>query len=177
MNQKCLFLDRDGVINIDYGYVHKIKDFHFIEGIFDIANKAIGQGYIIIVITNQSGIGRGLFSAEQFKTITEWMVEQFRKQDILITDVYYSPFHPTHGVGKYKKVDNTRKPSPGMIIKAAKDFNIDLKKSIFVGDKLSDMEAGFSAGVRTNILFDSKRESSQNNYYQISTLNQIELYL
>ena len=93
MSNKALFLDRDGVINIDRGYVHKIEDFDFIPEVFDICRTAQKQGYKIFVVTNQGGIARGYYTVETFENLTKWMEREFLKQDVKITKTYFSPFH------------------------------------------------------------------------------------
>ncbi|KOP71883.1 D,D-heptose 1,7-bisphosphate phosphatase [Bacillus sp. FJAT-21945] len=150
---KALFLDRDGVINVEKNYVHKIEDFEFIDGIFELTKYFQDKGYLIIVITNQAGIGRGYYTEEDFHKLNDWMIDQFKQRGILITEVYYCPFHPTHGIGEYKKDSFDRKPNPGMILNAARKYNFNLSESILIGDKESDIEAGKSAGVGMNILF------------------------
>ena len=159
LNQKALFLDRDGVINVDTGYVHQVTDFHFISGIFSLCQKAIFKDYLIIVITNQAGIGRGIYTLDHFNILTEWMCETFLANNILITKVYYSPFHPIYGLGDYKRNHEMRKPRPGMINKAQVEYGLDLGNSVLIGDNHTDIQAGQSAGVRTNILFDAKNEA------------------
>ncbi len=153
MATKALFLDRDGVINVDHGYVYRICNFDFIDDIFDLALTAQKLGYIIIVITNQSGIARGFYSEEDFHALSDWMCNQFKARGIVISSVYYSPYHPTAGVGRYLRDDVSRKPNPGMILDAAEKFSIDLEHSVLVGDSVSDIEAGVSAGVYQNILY------------------------
>ena len=148
----CLFLDRDGVINFDFGYISKIEDFKFVEGIFDLTQFAQSNNLLIIVVTNQSGIGRGLFSEKDFLVVNEFMLEVFRSKGIKIDGVYYCPTHPTHGKGIYKTEDINRKPNPGMFLEAAKDHNIDLENSFLIGDRLSDLIAAHKAGLR-NIYF------------------------
>ncbi len=149
---KALFLDRDGVINIEKNYVYKIEDFEFIDGIFELTRKYQDMGYLIIVITNQAGIARGYYTENDFMKLTEWMQQEFEKNGIHITKVYYCPHHPDYGLGIYKKDCDCRKPKPGMILKAKEEFNINLKESILIGDKESDIEAGKRAGVGTNLL-------------------------
>ena len=153
--KRALFLDRDGIINIDFGYVHQIKDFEFVEGIFDLCRYAIDMGFEIFVITNQAGIARGYYSIDDFKSLTDWMKSEFLKQDIEIKDVYFCPHHPEKGNNEYVKACKCRKPEPGMILKAVKEHSIDVKHSLFIGDKLSDMEAAQAAGIPNRVLVDS----------------------
>lgn len=152
MRPRALLLDRDGVINVDHGYVHQIQDFEFIDGIFDLARSAHVQQYDLIVITNQAGIARGLYSEKQFNELTGWMCKEFASRGAPIAKVYFSPYHPTEGMGIYKKDDVSRKPHPGMILQAQSEFNLDLASSILIGDKVSDIQAGIAAGVGKNIL-------------------------
>lgn len=145
LKTKALFLDRDGVINIDKGHVHKIADFEFIDGIFDLCKRYQDDGFIIIIITNQAGIAKKIYDKAQYQTLTSWMLGCFQKKSILISKVYHCPHHPDYS--DYSEC-YCRKPSPGMIIQAEKDFNIDLSKSALYGDKNSDIEAGIRAGVK-----------------------------
>jgi D-glycero-D-manno-heptose 1,7-bisphosphate phosphatase len=153
MNSRALFLDRDGVVNLDHGYVYKLEDFQFVEGVFDLCRHAISKGYLIFVITNQAGIGRGLYSVADFDCLTNYMCKEFLNQGVLISKVYYSPFHPTHGLGQYKKDDESRKPRPGMILKAIDEFGINVNLSVLIGDNFTDIQTGQNAGVGINILY------------------------
>jgi len=157
--KKALFLDRDGVINVEKHYVHKIEDFEFIDGIFELTEAAQAKGYLIIVITNQSGIGRGYYSEAVFHRLTEWMVEQFRCKGIAIAKVYFAPHHPERGIGEYKRESEDRKPNPGMILKAAEEFDLDLGRSVLVGDQPSDVRAGRSAELGHIVLYAAARPS------------------
>ena len=149
---KALFLDRDGIINIDHGYVYKQSEFEFMPGIFEICQHAMQKGHMIIVITNQSGIGRGKYNESAFNQLTTWMIAEFAKQQVIITDVYFCPHHPTAGIGHFLTECDCRKPAPGMLFKAAKQHQIDLSQSVFIGDKMSDMQAAYSAGIKQRIL-------------------------
>lgn len=151
---KALFLDRDGIINVDKNYVHRPEDFEFVDGIFELCRIGQQQGYRPVVITNQAGIGRGYYSEADFHALTEWMMERFAEQGIRIEKVYFCPFHPEHGIGQYRCESDFRKPNPGMILQARAELNLDLAASILVGDKESDIEAGLRAGVGLNILVD-----------------------
>jgi D-glycero-D-manno-heptose 1,7-bisphosphate phosphatase len=174
LTHKALFLDRDGVINSDSGYVHTIEDFHFIDGIFELCQKAISSGYLIIIVTNQAGIGRGLYTLEDFNILTQWMCQTFLVNNVIITEVYYSPFHPTCGIGKYKKDHETRKPKPGMILNAANKYNLNLKDSVLIGDSLTDIKAGQSAGIEKNIFFNQNNKSSFRKYLNCHFIENLE---
>jgi D-glycero-D-manno-heptose 1,7-bisphosphate phosphatase len=147
MKPRALFLDRDGVINVDHGYVGHQDDFNFVDGIFDLCRVAVRMRYLLIVVTNQAGIGRGFYTSDDFRRLTDWMCEQFSAQGVKISRVYHCPDHPEYGLGKYRRKSPYRKPNPGMIIQAATDFNLNLPGSVILGDKVSDMQAGRSAGV------------------------------
>lgn len=179
MSLPAVFFDRDGVINVNHGYVHTREAFDFIDGIFDVARQAFEQNYILVVITNQAGIGRGYYTEEQFHQLTDWMCEQFSAVGASISRVYFSPYHPTAGIGEYLKDDYSRKPHPGMILQAQKDLAIDLSCSVLIGDNVSDIQAGNAAGVGTNLLFASKRLFELNglNCDQIATLRDALPYL
>ena len=156
--QKVLFLDRDGVINVEKDYLYKIEDFEFIDGIIDLCAFYQDNGYKIIVVTNQSGIARGYYTEEDFVRLTTWMIKEFFKQGISISKVYHCPHHPSIS-GNCE----CRKPNPGMLFEAGKDFMIDFSKSIIIGDKERDIEAGLNAGLKEAYLFNedkSIKESS-----------------
>ena len=152
-NYPALFLDRDGVINIDKNYVHQQKDCIFIDGIFDLVRNANLLGYKVLVITNQAGIARGYYTEQQFLDFSIWMKSEFVKHDSKIDEVYFCPHHPQFGEGQYKLFCNCRKPQPGMLLRAKADFNIDMSKSILIGDNLSDMGAANNASVNQKYLF------------------------
>jgi D-glycero-D-manno-heptose 1,7-bisphosphate phosphatase len=152
-NRPAIFLDRDGVINVDHGYVHRIGDFEFLPGVFEFARFVkLELQWPIIVVTNQAGIGRGFFAEKDYQTLTEWMCRSFAERGAPIDKVYHCPFHPTHGIGSYKLDHPWRKPRPGMLIQAAKDIGVDLNRSVLVGDKLTDIEAAAAAGVQGRML-------------------------
>ena len=148
---KALLLDRDGVINVDRGYVGRIAEFEFLPGIFDLCRIALDAGLVPIIITNQAGIGRGYYSEDDFQMLTGWMLGEFRARGIDIGRVYHCPYHPDAGLSEYRRESFDRKPNPGMILRARDDFGLDLSRSVLVGDKDSDIEAGHAAGVGFNI--------------------------
>lgn len=156
--QPALFLDRDGVINVDHAYVCQKDNFQFIEGIFELVAAANDAGYLVIVVTNQAGIGRGYYQEADFHSLTTWMLEQFSFRGSKIDAVYFCPFHPEYGVGKYKCESEHRKPKPGMLLQAAREHRIDLAASMMIGDKVSDMEAGQYAGVGSLFYFGHEPE-------------------
>ena len=145
--QKALFLDRDGVINFDKGYVYKIDDFEFIHGIFKVCRHYMSLGFVIVVVTNQAGIARKYYTELDFHKLDLWMVSQFQKHNVDILQTYFCPHHPN-----FTGMCKCRKPEPGMILTAAKELNIDLSRSVLVGDKNSDIEAGIRAGIAKNLL-------------------------
>jgi len=157
MTRPALFLDRDGVINVDHAYVHKKDNFEFIDGIFELCKKAQESGYLIIIITNQAGIGRGYYTDKDFHSLTDWMIGEFSKKEVTIDAVYHCPYHPEKGIGVYKKDAACRKPNPGMILMAKNEFKINLSRSILIGDKGSDIKAGLNAGIGKNFLFTPKQ--------------------
>lgn len=176
---KALFLDRDGVINLNHGYVHSVDSFDFIDGIFDLVRFAKSKGYVVIVVTNQAGIGRGYYSEEQFQQLTKWMCGVFDQEGAPIDRVYFSPYHPTAGLGIYRKDDETRKPRPGMLLSAKQDFGLSLEDSILVGDRPTDIQAGLSAGVGKNLLFstDNYPELAGATYCSVYALKDVINYL
>jgi D-glycero-D-manno-heptose 1,7-bisphosphate phosphatase len=156
MQNKAIFLDRDGVINIDVNYAHTPEQITFIEGIFDFCRSARAFGYKLIIITNQAGIGRGYYSEAQFHELMEWMLAEFAEQGAPIDAYYFCPHHPEHGVGDYKKACHCRKPQPGMINDALKQWDIDPRQSMLLGDKQSDIDAAINAGLGSYMLFEGQ---------------------
>ena len=151
-SKPAVFLDRDGVINKDNGYVSEIDDFEFLEGAIEACIELKKKGYLLVIITNQSGIARGLFTEEQFHTLTEWMDWSMADRGVDLDGIYYCPHHSEAGIGELKVDCECRKPKPGMLNNAIADLNIDIENSILVGDKVSDIKAGMAAGVKTNYL-------------------------
>lgn len=145
--RKALFLDRDGIINIERDYVHRAEDFTFVDGIFELCRAAAHQGFLAVVITNQSGIARGLYTEADFANLTDWMIGKFAAEGITIAKVYHCPYHPEALVERYRCDHADRKPSPGMILRARDDLRLDLSASVLIGDRLTDIEAGRRAGI------------------------------
>ncbi len=142
---KAVFLDRDGVINKEKEYLYRIEDFDFIEGVFDAVSAIRQHHFLAIVITNQSGIGRGYYSQSDYSTLTDWMLNEFKVKNIQLNDVFHCPHTPSD-------LCNCRKPNSGMILEACQKFDIDLLKSWLIGDKEIDIETGINAGIPNNIL-------------------------
>ena len=145
---KVIFLDRDGVINQEVGYLHKSKDFKFIDGTFEACKQFQSLGYKLIVVTNQSGIARGYYQEEDFHILTKWMLAQFYNRDIDILDVFFCPHGP-------KSTCKCRKPQPGMFLEACDKYDINMENSWIVGDKEADITAANSAGINNTILVKS----------------------
>ena len=172
----ALFLDRDGVINVDSGYIYRKEDFIFVDGIFELVAAAKNAGFLCIIVTNQAGIGRGMYSEAQFHELMDWVSAQFMEHGGQIDATYFCPNHPEHGLGKYKKRCDFRKPRPGMILQATADLGIDLARSLIVGDKVSDIEAGFHAGVPVRILFGC-REPTCVPHHAVNNLSEVLAFM
>jgi D-glycero-D-manno-heptose 1,7-bisphosphate phosphatase len=152
MTRRAAFLDRDGVINVDLGYVVRQEDFHFVPGVLEAARALAQRAFALVVITNQSGIARGLYTVDDFQRLTRWMRERFAEADAPLAGVYFCPHHPTEGQGPYRVACTCRKPAPGMLRAAAHELGIDLARSVLFGDRRSDLEAAHAAGVPHRIL-------------------------
>jgi len=151
---KVVFLDRDGVINEEVGYLHKIEDFKFINGVNSSCNYFLSLGFQIIVVTNQSGIARGKYKEEDFHKLNKWMLHNFLQNNVRILDVFFCPHAPE---------DNClcRKPKPGLFINAKEKYDIDMKNSWMIGDKEADIEAANNAGINKTILVRSGHEINE----------------
>jgi D-glycero-D-manno-heptose 1,7-bisphosphate phosphatase len=152
--RRGLLLDRDGVINRDTGFVSRIADCHFVDGIFELAQEFAARGFVIAIVTNQSGIGRGYYSEADFRELMGWIGGEFTRRGVEIAATYHCPDHPTHGIGRYRRDTPRRKPGPGMFLEAAAELSLDLAGSWTIGDKQSDVAAGRAAGVGTLVLLD-----------------------
>ena len=167
MSIKTIFLDRDGVINKEINYLHKIDEFDFIDGIFDACLYFQSLSYKIIIITNQSGISRGYYSESDYHLLTQWMLSQFAKNNINILDIYYCPHGPNSSC-------ECRKPKPGMFLNAKTKHNIDMKNSWMIGDKEVDVTAANASGIKSTILVKSGHRIDESNSNASFILDSIE---
>jgi D-glycero-D-manno-heptose 1,7-bisphosphate phosphatase len=175
---KALFLDRDGVINHEVGYLHQPADVRWVDGIFSLARTAVSLGYKLVVVTNQSGIARGLYSQADFDALMQWMQAEFVAQQAPLAAVYCCPFHPEHGLGEYKRESEDRKPSPGMLLRAARDLSLDLSQSLLVGDRCSDVAAAHAAGLAQAFLISGTEPAPcPGAYALIHSLAELEMWL
>ena len=149
--KRAVFLDRDGTLNHDVGYTHKIEDLRLLDGVVEGLQLMAKMGFSLIVTTNQAGIARGYFTEQQMHEFNQHLIEVLEYYGINIDGIYFCPYHATAGLGSYKRESTWRKPQAGMIIQAAKDHQIDLSGSYAIGDKKSDIIAGKNAGC-TSIL-------------------------
>jgi D-glycero-D-manno-heptose 1,7-bisphosphate phosphatase len=150
--RRAAFLDRDGVINIDRGYVYRRDDFQFVSGALEGARRLHELGFLLVVTSNQSGIGRGLYTEDEFNGLTTWMRSEFLAAGAPLAGVYFCPHHPTEARGGYRCTCQCRKPAPGMLLDAARELGIDLASSVMFGDQPSDLEAARAAGVPIRVL-------------------------
>ena len=164
---KAIFLDRDGIINIDHSYVYKKENFEFCEGIFETLQHFLSLNYQLFIVTNQSGIGRGYYSEDDFEKLTSWMLKEFTIKGIQITKVYHCPHSPNDEC-------KCRKPKTAMFDKAKKEFDIDMKNSWMIGDKSSDIQAGFNANI-SNTIFVNNSISKDASYSVKSILDTIDI--
>lgn len=170
MSNRAIFLDRDGTINVEKDYVHKVSEFEFIPGVIQALQKLQAMGFLLIVVTNQSGIARGYYSEEEYKELNVWMLERLEAEGIRIAAVYYCPHHPDAKVQKYRKECNCRKPKLGMYMQAVNDFEVDLELSYAIGDKLRDCSVCFSSGCKGFLISNTENaeiiESVKNKQYE-----------
>lgn len=144
----AVFLDRDGTINEEVGYLDSLDKLKIISGAYEAIRLINESGMKAVVISNQAGVARGLFTEDFVQITNEHLQTALRQKGAYIDNFYYCPHHPTEGIGIYLQQCNCRKPAPGMLLQAAQDLNIDLTRSYFVGDTFRDMEAAKKAGVK-----------------------------
>ena len=142
--KKAIFLDRDGVINIEKNYLYKIEDFEFFDGVFETLKYLQHKGFLLFIITNQSGIGRGYYTLENFTTLSSWMINEFKSKGINISQLELCPHSPDTSC-------SCRKPKTGMIDNILKNYCVDLEKSWLIGDKNSDIQCAINAKIKNTI--------------------------
>jgi D-glycero-D-manno-heptose 1,7-bisphosphate phosphatase len=150
--ERALIFDRDGVVNIDHGYVATQDRFEFMPGVLALARTAYGLGYRLVVATNQSGVARGYYSESDFHALTGWMAQAFAEAGAPLTGVAYCPFLPGAPVAAYDRDSRWRKPAPGMLLELARRYGLDLSRSVMIGDQPGDMAAARAAGVGKRLL-------------------------
>jgi D-glycero-D-manno-heptose 1,7-bisphosphate phosphatase len=176
--ERALFLDRDGVLNHEIGYLYRPEDVRWVEGILPLCRTAMELGYKLIVVTNQSGIARGMYSEADFHALMDWMRGELEREQVRLDGVYFCPYHPEHGVGEYRREHDDRKPGPGMLLRAAREHGLDLARSVLVGDRCSDVAAANAAGLGTAILLrGTEAEPCPGQYVAIDSLAQAEAWL
>ena len=144
--KRAVFLDRDGVINHDRGYLYRIDDVEFVEGVFELCRAFRQRDYLLVVISNQSGIARGLYTEADFAQLSEWMAQQFARRGLPLAGIYHCPHHPEYGPIAARRCD-CRKPKPGLLHRAIAEHAIDPAASVLIGDQASDIAAGEAAGI------------------------------
>lgn len=178
MSNKALFLDRDGVVNVEIGYLHRIEDVEFVPGIFSLCRTAMRLGYRLIVVTNQAGIARGYYDEAAFESLMSWMREQMRGEGVELDAVYYCPYHPEHGIGDYRREHEDRKPGTGMLRRAMKELGVSLADSVMVGDRCSDIAAANSAGLKKAFLVrGTEKAGCGGEHVEVQSLAEVEQWL
>jgi D-glycero-D-manno-heptose 1,7-bisphosphate phosphatase len=176
---RALFLDRDGVVNVEVGYLHRAEEVLFVDGIFSLCLTAQRLGYRLIVVTNQAGIARGYYTEEAYQDLMAWMRGELRREGVELDAVYHCPFHPEHGIGHYRREHEDRKPGTGMLRRGAKEFDLDLSKCVMVGDRCTDIAAANAAGVHQAFLIEGTESSADcvGDFVPISGLREVEEWL
>jgi D-glycero-D-manno-heptose 1,7-bisphosphate phosphatase len=178
MSGRALFLDRDGVVNVEIGYLYRIEDVAFMPGIIDLCRTAMRLGYKLVVVTNQAGIARGFYTEADYQTLTEWMRGELRREGVEFDAVYHCPYHPKHGIGEYQREHEDRKPGTGMLRRAVRELGVSLNESVMVGDRCTDMEAANSAGLRQAFLIAGTEETGcAGKYRLVQELAEVEVWL
>jgi len=149
-----------------------------VDGIFTLAATARSLGYRLVVVTNQSGIARGLYSTAQFEALMTWMRAEFQARGAALDAVYHCPYHPEHGQGEWRREHEDRKPGPGMLLRAARDLELDLGRSVLVGDRCSDLAAAKAAGLRQAFLLGgTEREGCPGDALAVDSLHEVERWM
>ena len=174
---RALFLDRDGVVNHEVGYLHRPEDVRWVEGIVPLCRTAMDLGYKLVVVTNQSGIARGFYTMAQYEELTAWIRAELLGESVVLDAVYCCPYHP-EGLGEYRREHEDRKPGPGMLLRAARELSVDLAESVMVGDRCSDVGAANAAGLRQAFLLrGTEPEPCPGTYAMVETLAEVERWV
>jgi D-glycero-D-manno-heptose 1,7-bisphosphate phosphatase len=176
--RRALFLDRDGVINEEIGYLFRTEEVRFVPGIVSLCQTARQLGYRIIVVTNQAGIARGYYTEDDFQRLMQWMQTELAREGVGFDAVYHCPFHPEHGLGEYRREHEDRKPGTGMLRRGAREFGVSLETSVMVGDRCTDVAAANAAGLRQAFLIGgTELGTCPGRYTAISALAEVEEWL
>ncbi len=170
---KVAFLDRDGVINEEVRYLHKPSEFKYTYRCKDALKYLRNDGFEIIIVTNQAGIAKGIFTEREYYTLTNYYSQDLFDEGIEILDIFHCPHHEFATVKKYRKKCACRKPSPGMILKAMSKYEIDIESSILVGDKITDVQAGLMAGIKNSYLVESGHNIASKYYQKFSVFKNL----
>lgn len=168
LKNKAVFLDRDGTINVEKKYLYKIEDFEYLEGVKDALRMLESAGYLLIVVTNQSGIARGYYTENDYRKLEKWMMEDLEKDGIHITASYYCPHYPEAKIEKYRKNCSCRKPELGLYKKAVLEHDIDLDRSAAIGDKIRDLAicASNTAGkIQGYLIYSAQQDEERENIH------------
>jgi D-glycero-D-manno-heptose 1,7-bisphosphate phosphatase len=176
--RRALFLDRDGVVNEEIGYLFRAEEVRFVPGIVSLCQTARRLGYLIFVVTNQAGIARGYYSEDDFQRLMEWMSAELAREGVCFDAVYHCPFHPEHGLGEYRREHEDRKPGTGMLRRGAREFGVSLEASVMVGDRCTDVAAANAAGLRQAFLIGGTESGTcPGRYEAIRSLAEVERWL
>jgi D-glycero-D-manno-heptose 1,7-bisphosphate phosphatase len=173
MKRRAIFLDRDGTLNHDAGYVHRVEDLRLLDNAVAGLTRMAALDYRLFIVTNQAGIARGYFSEADMQAFNQALVARLMAEGIVIDAIYHCPFHPTAGIGRWRRDSPLRKPRPGMMLQAAHEHQLDLVSSFVIGDKTSDVQAGRAAGCRTILISDAARsydETSRPDFVAVDLL-------
>jgi len=175
---RALFLDRDGVINVESNYLYQIEHARFMPGIFELCATAQELGYRLIIVTNQGGIGRGIHTEEDYFILMDWMRAEFAKRGVVFDAIYHCPFHPEAELPEYRRDSHDRKPGPGMILRGAEEFDLDLSASVMVGDRCTDIGAANAAGVGQAFLIHGTEDGAcTGDYIFVQSLEDVRAWL
>ncbi|HEY8998378.1 MAG TPA: HAD family hydrolase, partial [Edaphobacter sp.] len=166
------------VVNVEIGYLHRIEEVKFMPGIVSLCTKAMRLGYFLVVVTNQAGIARGLYTEDDYQALMTWMRAELRSEGVEFDAVYHCPYHPKHGIGDYKREHEDRKPGTGMLRRAVTEFGVSLAESVMVGDRCTDIEAANTAGLKQAFLVAGTEEvSCAVQYTLVHGLDEVERWL